>query len=533
MTDNLATPDNQIVLMPQPQAPVASNYRTTGHLKRRTILDLTPHEFERLQFMAKVYAASTFNSKTAQSEGDFFLIMMKGLELGISPMAAVDTINIISGKPVLDAKGMLALVKSSGLLEDIQIDSTSERCIVTIKRVGNTEQMVSFTMEDAKRFKTYEKGGWIPLADKSNWKSQPTVMLKWRAVTSAMREVFPDVISGLYTPEELDSDTMVNDDGSMEIISTPVIETSTNKTISATNPPVSPRAKKLEETVAWHQESDKLRSALGHCQAKGWIEGATMAEQLASFASLVGQEIVSFETGKASIDAAEAAATKAANATPATAWDTLDGIQAIVTWAKGKGYGDNEPALLKLLGVSDWKAFADGRAACTAIAEAHAKQADKPAETAKETGKLSDIDMLAISEWTKINFNILSSALAERVDLSKCSSISTAKTLIKGLAREGNWPVMAEKVTYVVKKDSKGVEKKSLRFETILGEMSFFKGRAEFAKVAGETYATDNGILNLPANEEQDIEPLLITWRAKENYIEVADAWPIMEPELA
>lgn len=540
MTDNLATPDSQIVVMPTPQAPVMER-QNAGRLIRRTILDLTPYEFERIQFMAKVYAASTFNSKTAQGEGDFFLIMMKGLELGISPMAAVDTINIIAGKPVLDAKGMLALVKSSGLLEDIQIDSTSERCIVTVKRLSNTEQMVSFTMEDAKRFKTYEKGGWIALSEKSNWKSQPTVMLKWRAVTSAMREVFPDVIAGLYTPEELDGDTVVNDDGSMEIASAPVLSDPGSKIKQFPG-------KTAEEPAAtaksWHEDPEELKKVLGECRTKGWIEGGTIGELKKSFASFTTREITSFSTGQEAIDFAKseydgmsekANRAKDDDTKPTEAWDTLDGINAIVAWAKGKGYGDSEPALLKLLDVTDWSAFADGRAACNAVEAAHKAAQAKSSETedvSKKT-KLSDIDMLALSEWSKTHFNILPSQLVERVDLSKCSTIATGKTLIKGAAREGHWPVMTEKVTYVVKADGKGNEKKSLRFETVLGEFSFFKGRTEFSKVVGEAYANDNGILDLPDNEELDIEPLLLAWVPRDNYIEVVDALPILEPELA
>lgn len=191
----------------------------------RTIFDLSKDEIERIKLMAKVYAVSGFNSgKSKLGEGDFFLIMMKGLELGINPMAAVDTINIIHGKPTLDAKGMLALVKSSGLLENIHIDSTPEYCNVTIKRFGNDEQVVSFTIEDARTFKTSEwvnkQKTTISLADKHNWKSQPEIMLKWRAITKAIREVFPDILSGLYTHEEIAPDlTATSQDGSMQYLS--------------------------------------------------------------------------------------------------------------------------------------------------------------------------------------------------------------------------------------------------------------------------------------------------------------------------
>lgn len=204
---NMAQP-NAIMVLDNPQPKDIVPLTNAGRLVRRTVLDLSEHEFSRLQLMAKMYSASGYN-KTKQTEGEFFLVMLKGLELGITPMASIDTINIIMGKPVLDAKGMLALVKSSGLLENIHIDSTDTRCNVIIKRVGNVEQEVTFTLDDAKK---------MSLSGKDGWQKQPKTMLKWRAVTAAIREVFPDVISGLYTPEELDTDnTVVHEDGTMEL----------------------------------------------------------------------------------------------------------------------------------------------------------------------------------------------------------------------------------------------------------------------------------------------------------------------------
>ena len=43
----------------------------------------------------------------------------------------------------------------------------------------------------------------LGLADKDNWRKQPKVMRKWRAVAACARVVFSDVITGLYTPEEM------------------------------------------------------------------------------------------------------------------------------------------------------------------------------------------------------------------------------------------------------------------------------------------------------------------------------------------
>jgi hypothetical protein len=531
MTENLATPDSQLVVMPTPQAPVASERSASSRSSRRTIFDLTPDEFNRLQFLSEMYAQSSFNnSKTPKKKGDYFLIMMKGIEVGLTPMAAVENIDIINGEPVIDGKGILGLIYASNVVEKFEIDATKERCIITAKRFGHAEQIISFTKEDAQNFKAFEwkdnKRVESSLWDKSTWKAQPEVMLMWRCVTKTGRRMFSDVISNLYTKDEMESSTIVHTDGSMEVpaIPTPALPETTTPQTSTTQGSAS--------TKAWHEDVEALKKVLGECRAEGWIEGDTIGKLKTSFASLVGSEITIFETSEAASEAAESAATRA-NAQSGEAWDTFEGVQAIVTWAKGKGFGDSEPALIALLG-KDWKAFSDGRAAKEAIEEAFkAKQAAAPTENVSKKTKLTDIDMLVISEWVKTHFDITVSVLVERVDLNKCSTIATAKTVIKGAAREQGWPVMTEQVTYTVKKDGNNGEKKSLRFETVLGEISYFKGRTEFSKVVGESYATGNGIPELPANEASDIEPLLLTWKARENYNEVIDALPVLEPELA
>lgn len=50
---------------------------------------------------------------------------------------------------------------------------------------------------------------------------------------------------------------------------------------------------------------------------------------------------------------------------------TRDELNKLLKWAKEKGYGPTEIALLSLAGVQSWSAFADGRAACEAIEAAY------------------------------------------------------------------------------------------------------------------------------------------------------------------
>ena len=122
-------------------------------------------------------------------------VLLKGRELGLAPMQSFDSIDVIQGKPTLKPQAMLALIYSSPIYGSFRVDSSDDKAAtVTMARRGGKPHGETFTMADAKA---------LGLSDKANWKSQPATMLKWRAVSACARVVFPDVIQGMYTPEEI------------------------------------------------------------------------------------------------------------------------------------------------------------------------------------------------------------------------------------------------------------------------------------------------------------------------------------------
>lgn len=176
---------------------------------------IQPTEYDLMAKLAKVAAMSGYSK---QNEVQAMFIMLKGFELGISPMQALDGIQVIQGKTVVSPQLMLALINRSGLLEDIKIDPTETECTVMMKRVGRSAHTEVFTMKDAQA---------MQLAGKDNWKKQPATMLKWRAVSACARVVFSDVIQGMYTVEEMGGE--VSEDASGEL----VIETPASTVVDA------------------------------------------------------------------------------------------------------------------------------------------------------------------------------------------------------------------------------------------------------------------------------------------------------------
>lgn len=156
---------------------------------------------------AAILVKSKFLPKSIETPEQALAIILTGRELGIGDMQALNNINVIQGKPTVPPQLMLALINRTGQLEDMLITDDGQCCAVTMKRRGRQPHSEAFSMKDAALMKTTEYIGGekktISLSEKYNWKQQPAVMRKWRAVAACARVVFPDVILGLYTPDEM------------------------------------------------------------------------------------------------------------------------------------------------------------------------------------------------------------------------------------------------------------------------------------------------------------------------------------------
>ena len=129
-------------------------------------------------------------------------IILKGRELGIPTMEAFSLINVIQGKPTISPQGMIALARRTKELEDISISDENDTAVVVVKRKGQSPFKTTFSAKDAAA---------MQLANKDNWQKQPRVMRQWRAISANFRITFPDVIGGMYTPEELGAE--IDDEG--------------------------------------------------------------------------------------------------------------------------------------------------------------------------------------------------------------------------------------------------------------------------------------------------------------------------------
>jgi hypothetical protein len=178
---------------------------------------IQPNEYEVIRHQAESLVKTGFLPPAIKTAEQALAIILTGRELGIPAMAALNTINVIQGKPTVSPQLMLALIERSGQLKDIEILTGEDYVQVTMWRKGRTEHTERFGRAEAQA---------MNLAGKDNYKKQALVMYKWRAVAACARTVFPDVILGLYTPEEMGAEVSVTDDGEMTVerLQTPAID---------------------------------------------------------------------------------------------------------------------------------------------------------------------------------------------------------------------------------------------------------------------------------------------------------------------
>ena len=167
--------------------------------KALTIRPTTVEIWNLIQNIAPVSATSRLFGVASTEQAA--MIMLKGHELGLGLAAAFEFIHVIDGKPGVSPKGALALIHQSGELAGLTIRDVNDdkgkpvSCSVWMKRKNGFEYTASFSMDEAKQ------AGLIK--EKSGWDKYPANMLRWRAVGYCADVVFPDVIGGMYRPEEL------------------------------------------------------------------------------------------------------------------------------------------------------------------------------------------------------------------------------------------------------------------------------------------------------------------------------------------
>ena len=120
-----------------------------------------------------------------------------GQAMGLSAAESLYRIDVIQGKPTASAELIASNVRKAGHKLRVEVDEQNTSVRATIWRADDPEfpHSVVRDMAWAKQ---------MGLANKDNYKKQPTTMLQWRAISAVARLACSEALYGVtYTPDEV------------------------------------------------------------------------------------------------------------------------------------------------------------------------------------------------------------------------------------------------------------------------------------------------------------------------------------------
>lgn len=168
-----------------------------------------PAGFQSVLRFAELIHGSGMAPKDMQSVDKIAVAIFHGMEVGMTPMASLQSIAIINGRPSIWGDGALAMIRASGELEDIEEYYEGEwllpdgktvnpdfKAVCIVKRKGAKRSITNdFSVADAQRAQLWTKSN-------TPWITYPKRMLKMRARSWAIRDEFTDIMRGLVLAEE-------------------------------------------------------------------------------------------------------------------------------------------------------------------------------------------------------------------------------------------------------------------------------------------------------------------------------------------
>lgn len=201
--------------------------------------------------------------------------ILAGLEIGLQPMAALRSFDVIQGQAAPRAVTLRAVVQSYGH-ELVLRESTATRAIVAGRRKGTDNwQTSTWTIDRARE---------LGLTGKDNWKKQPGAMLVARATAECARLIASDAILGIpYSIEEIaDGASESIDLATGEVVEPPKKRTLNRKPkpeVEADEPPEPEQAPVDGITAAQSKKMHALLRDLGRDDRDDKLKLATFITQ--------------------------------------------------------------------------------------------------------------------------------------------------------------------------------------------------------------------------------------------------------------
>jgi hypothetical protein len=188
----------------EPRAPRLPNIPAGGAVRA-----IVPQDFEGAWRVAQVVVRAGMAPKGLDQPEKAMVAIMHGMEIGLTPMNAMQSIAVVNGRPTVWGDAAIGLARGSGLLEWMRetfegpegTDGFTAVCLV--KRKGDPEPLRGeFSIADAKISGLWTKRGRD--GQPTPWQLYPKRMLKVRARAFALRDAFADILKGIGIREEME-----------------------------------------------------------------------------------------------------------------------------------------------------------------------------------------------------------------------------------------------------------------------------------------------------------------------------------------
>jgi hypothetical protein len=160
----------------------------------------TPTNLTEAIALSKLIANSDICPKDFKNKpGNVLIAMQMGAEVGLAPLAALQNVCVINGRPSIWGDSALGIVQVhpeyEWHTEQLEGSGDDRVGVFVIKRRGQLAHESRFSVTDAKRAKLWGKEG--------PWQTYPDRMLKVRARGFGLRDKFADALRGLQIAEEV------------------------------------------------------------------------------------------------------------------------------------------------------------------------------------------------------------------------------------------------------------------------------------------------------------------------------------------
>lgn len=189
-----------------PRSPLAIVRRSSVEVAGFNPLALEPTDPKQAWALAQTAAVCQLYKKFPNAEA-IMMVIMEGRALGVASVVALKNAYIVKGNVGWSARFLrgLAMQPRHGLCEYFRIvESELHHALAICKRIGDPEFRVLSTTDQAKKRGLVVRDG--------KWDVDPLSMNVADVERRGARMGWPDVVSGLYTPDELEMGT--DEDGS-------------------------------------------------------------------------------------------------------------------------------------------------------------------------------------------------------------------------------------------------------------------------------------------------------------------------------